>query len=162
VVWCPTQFQRYVPGREYRVHVVGQTIFACEVISDADDYRHPRQGDGKVELRKATIPLDVVRRCRRVARDAGLHVAGLDLRHGTDGEWYCLEANPSPAFTYYEQATGQPIAAAIARLLAGPPTRGTERRAPGNGVDHGSPLDHRAGLGRAGRHLQAYENEGSG
>jgi uncharacterized protein (DUF2126 family) len=43
---------------------------------------------------------------------------GLDLRHGTDGKWYCLEANPSAAFTYYEQATGQPIAAAVAGLLA--------------------------------------------
>jgi len=29
--------------------------------------------------------------------------------------------NPSPAFTYYQQATGQPIAAAIARLLTAAP-----------------------------------------
>ena len=29
VSWCPTQFQRYVPGNDYRVHVVGDEVFAC-------------------------------------------------------------------------------------------------------------------------------------
>jgi D-alanine-D-alanine ligase-like ATP-grasp enzyme len=47
-----------------------------------------------------------------------LHVAGIDLRRTPDGEWYCFEVNPSPAFLYYETATGLPIAAAIARILA--------------------------------------------
>jgi len=41
VSWCPTQFQRYIAGREHRVHVVGDEVFACEVHSDADDYRYP-------------------------------------------------------------------------------------------------------------------------
>ena len=46
-----------------------------------------------------------------------LHVAGIDLRRTPDGEWFCFEVNPSPAFLYYETATGLPIAAAIAQLL---------------------------------------------
>src|SRR5262249_34045626 len=28
--WCPTQFQRYIPGTDYRVHIVGDKEFACE------------------------------------------------------------------------------------------------------------------------------------
>src|SRR5262249_23992452 len=39
IAWCPTQFQQYIPGNDYRVHVVGDEIFACEIISSADDYR---------------------------------------------------------------------------------------------------------------------------
>ncbi|MFJ7248824.1 hypothetical protein ACIQWA_29930 [Kitasatospora sp. NPDC098652] len=35
-----------------------------------------------------------------------------------DGEVYCFEVNPCPAFTYYESHTGQPIARAVARALA--------------------------------------------
>src|SRR5712691_11860470 len=62
VVWCPTQFQEYVPGREHRVHVVGERIFACEIISDADDYRY---ADTSVELRACELPPDVADRCRR-------------------------------------------------------------------------------------------------
>jgi D-alanine-D-alanine ligase-like ATP-grasp enzyme len=46
-----------------------------------------------------------------------LPVAGIDLRRTPQGEWYCFEVNPSPAFAYYEAATHQPIAEAIAGLL---------------------------------------------
>ena len=49
--------------------------------------------------------------------DIGLLVAGIDLRRTVNGEWYCFEANPSPGFTFYEQATGWPMADAIAQLL---------------------------------------------
>ncbi len=37
IVWCPTQFQQYIPGNDYRVHVVGDEVFACEVVSEADE-----------------------------------------------------------------------------------------------------------------------------
>lgn len=47
-----------------------------------------------------------------------LLLAGLDLRCTPEGEWYCFEVNPSPAFTCFEQRTRQPIAEAVARLLA--------------------------------------------
>jgi hypothetical protein len=30
---------------------------------------------------------------------------------------YCFEVNPSPAYSYYESHTGQPISAALARYL---------------------------------------------
>jgi len=46
-----------------------------------------------------------------------LVLAGNDLRRTPDGQWFCFEVNPSPGFTYYEQATGQPIADAIASIL---------------------------------------------
>ncbi|MGH2356007.1 MAG: ATP-grasp domain-containing protein [Chloroflexota bacterium] len=116
VTWCPTQFQRYIPGREHRVHVVGEEIFACQVRSDADDYRYP--GSHEVEIRACTLPGEVEDRCRRLAAAMDLPVAGIDLRHSPEGEWYCFEVNPMPGFTYYEDAAGQPIGAAIARLLA--------------------------------------------
>jgi len=54
-----------------------------------------------------------------LAASLDLVVAGIDLRRTPDGEWYCFEVNPSPAFSYYESATHQPISAAIAALLAG-------------------------------------------
>jgi glutathione synthase/RimK-type ligase-like ATP-grasp enzyme len=46
-----------------------------------------------------------------------LVLAGIDLRLTPDGRWFCFEVNPSPAFNYYQSATGQPIAAALTRLL---------------------------------------------
>lgn len=113
---CPTQFQEYVPGTDYRVHVAGDELFASEIASEADDYRYPARH--RVEIRACRLPEDVEARCRRLADATRLPVAGIDLRRTPDGEWYCFEVNPSPAFTYYESRTRQPIGRAIARFLA--------------------------------------------
>ncbi len=55
---------------------------------------------------------------RRLVASMSLLLAGIDLRRTPDGQWFCLEVNPSPGFTYYESATGQPIADSIACVLA--------------------------------------------
>jgi glutathione synthase/RimK-type ligase-like ATP-grasp enzyme len=48
-----------------------------------------------------------------------LPLAGIDLRRTPDGRHVCFEVNPSPAFSFYEQHAGIPIASCIARYLAG-------------------------------------------
>lgn len=114
---CPTQFQQCINGTDYRVHVVGEEIFASEVLCDADDYRYP--GEHALEVRPYDLPPELESQCRKLATALQLPVAGIDLRRTPTGEWFCFEVNPSPGFTYYEEATGQPIANSIARLLAG-------------------------------------------
>lgn len=116
VVHCPTQFQRYIPGRDHRVHVVGDEIFPCEIVCDATDYRYP--GEEDVDLRACRLPAEVEERCFKLAASMNLPVAGIDLRRSPEGEWFCLEVNPSPAFSYYQAHAGLRISEAIARLLA--------------------------------------------
>ncbi len=118
--WCPTQLQRRVAGRDVRVHVVGEAVFACEVLSCADDYRYPGAGDAPTRLRSVKLPAEVAGRCRAASRALGLPLAGVDLRRGDDGRWYAFEVNPSPAFTCFEVDDARPIAAAVARWLAAP------------------------------------------
>jgi hypothetical protein len=115
---CPTQFQKYVPGTDVRVHVVASEIFASEVECSADDYRYPT-GDSPV-VRAISLPSELEDRCRKMAREMQLSFAGIDLRRTPQGEWFCFEVNPSPGFTYYENSTGQPISQAVARLLMNP------------------------------------------
>jgi len=46
----------------------------------------------------------------------------VDLRRTPDGRYFCFEANPTPAFAFYEQYTGQRIAdKLIDALLEGIP-----------------------------------------
>jgi glutathione synthase/RimK-type ligase-like ATP-grasp enzyme len=116
--WCPVQFQSFVPGPNLRVHTVGDEAFATLVDSDAIDYRYAVRQTGQA----ATFtPYDLgdrlTERCVGLAAALGLEVAGLDLKLAPDGRIVCLEVNPSPVFSYYQQHTGQPIADAIARLL---------------------------------------------
>lgn len=115
---CPVQFQQYVAGRDVRVHVVGSRTFATAIDTDAGatDYRYAR---GATELSVFELPRAVEQRCVELAAALDLPLAGIDLRFGDDGRVYCFEVNPSPAYSYYELGTGQPIARAIARLIAG-------------------------------------------
>ena len=119
IATCPTQFQRWVAGVDVRVHVVGTQVFATRIICAADDYRYAtEQGMPRARLVPTELPDELARRCRDLASLLRLPVAGIDLRVDPDGVWYCFEVNPSPAFAYYEAGTGQPIAAAVAGLLA--------------------------------------------
>ncbi|MCD7442754.1 hypothetical protein K4B79_31615 [Streptomyces lincolnensis] len=117
--WCPTQFQQYVRGVNVRVHIVGDRHFATAVHTTAVDYRYPAAPSETPVFCGVDLPAELVRRCHRLARTLGLPLTGIDLRITPDGTAYCLEANPSPAFTYYQSATGQPIARAVAELLRG-------------------------------------------
>jgi len=114
---CPTQLQQRVAGVDVRVHVVDSQLFACEVRSDAVDYRYAGRHDLEVTLQPIELPHDVAQRCFALAALTELPLAGIDLRRTSEGEWYCFEINPSPGFTYYADQTGQPIADAVADLL---------------------------------------------
>jgi hypothetical protein len=118
---CPTQFQQWIAGTDVRVHVVGDDLFAAEVESRATDYRYPQRDEEMPEIRAIRLEPELADQCRRLAGALGLPVAGIDLRRTPAGEWYCFEVNPSPGFTYYEEATGHPIADAVASLLANAP-----------------------------------------
>ena len=118
--WCPTQFQRYIDGFNVRVHTIGGDLFATAIDTNSVDYRYAtRQAGGSTELRAFELPADLAERCLLLARTLGLAFAGIDLKFSLDGSVYCFEVNPSPADSYYESHTGQPIAQAVARYLAG-------------------------------------------
>jgi hypothetical protein len=119
--WCPVQFQQFIDGTDVRVHTVGDEIFATAISSRATDYRYGHTtGHLNVELFEVALPSDVCERCILLARGLGLDFAGIDLKLTPDGRVFCFEVNPSPAYSYYESCTGQPIARAVAVYLAGP------------------------------------------
>jgi glutathione synthase/RimK-type ligase-like ATP-grasp enzyme len=114
---CPVQFQQWVPGDDVRVHVIGERVFATRVRSpeEATDYRYADHAG--VTLEPMALAGDLATACVDVARGLGLDFAGIDLRMHGPATW-CLEVNPSPAYSYYEARTGQAISAALAEHLA--------------------------------------------
>ena len=113
----PVQLQRWVAGRDVRVHVVGDRCFATAIDSSADDYRYGAREGIDPTLTAIEIPVALQERLVALTRRLGLLVSGIDLRVTGSGEWFCFEVNPSPGFTFYEDSTGQPIGDAIADLL---------------------------------------------
>lgn len=116
---CPVQFQALIRGGDIRVHTVGSRVFAARAVSDAVDYRYATRQGGELALEAMDLPEELAHRCVALARDLGLDFAGIDLKLTPDGDAVCFEVNPCPAYSFYEQHTGQPIAAAVAAYLAG-------------------------------------------
>jgi hypothetical protein len=112
VDWCPTLFQRVVPGINYRAHVISDQVFAVRLDSDELDYRY-----GRTTMAPVDLPADVAQRCIKLNRVLGLHFSGIDLMRTPEDDWYCFEVNTSPGFSYFEQGTGQPISKALARFM---------------------------------------------
>jgi glutathione synthase/RimK-type ligase-like ATP-grasp enzyme len=117
VRWCPTQFQGYVPGTDYRVHVVGDDVFSVEIECEADDYRYATNSGSRCEITQTELPERCANACRRLTKELGLIFSGIDLRRTPDGEWYCFEVNPSPGFSFFDTESGS-IARAVAGQLA--------------------------------------------
>ncbi len=116
---CPVLFQKKLNGINYRVHVAGSRIFTTIIHSHAVDYRYAKKENAHVELEASTLPPEIEKACFKLSKTMDLPLAGIDLYKTDGGEWFCFEVNPSPAFSFYESGTGQPIAAAIASYLSG-------------------------------------------
>lgn len=110
---CPTQFQAYVPGIDYRVHVLGDKVFACKIQSAQADYRYDQQSN----IENVTLPQLIQEKCLALSAQLGLSLSGIDLRQTPDNEWFCFEVNTSPGYTYFEQAAGQTISYHLADYL---------------------------------------------
>ncbi len=115
----PTQFQAHVPGTDFRVHVIGDTVFTSKISCDALDYRYAHRSDADLGMSPAELPAEVEDRCRTLARALGLAFAGIDLKVTPEGQWYCFEVNPSPAYSFFQAEAGQLISDALVRYLSG-------------------------------------------
>ena len=118
--WCPTQFQEFVEGTNVRVHTINGEVFATKINSSATDYRYASHQVGDAaELVSIDLSAELAEKCISLSDSLGLAFAGIDLIISSDNRIYCLEVNTSPAYSYYEANTGQPISKAIALYLAG-------------------------------------------
>ncbi len=117
--YLPTQFQAYIPGDNLRVHVAGEQVFATQIETSAVDYRYAGREGLDLEMKAVYIEDGVAAGCRALARRLGLPLCGIDLKRTPQGAMYCFEVNPSPAYSYYQEQTGQDVAAGIVEYLAG-------------------------------------------
>lgn len=117
----PAQFQALIEGTDVRVHVVGEQVFATAAKTCALDYRYGGRSGSPARLTPTRLPEAVAARCVATAAALDLPLCGIDLRRRPDGSYVAFEANPSPAYSWYEESTGQAISdAIIAWLAAGP------------------------------------------
>lgn len=111
--YAPITVQAEIPGTNVRVFVAGEQVLACEIRTGSLDYRE----DEHPELLVHPLPAEIAAMSRRIARDLSLQWTGIDFRLTADGRYVFLEANPSPMFLGFEEATGLPLTQSLAELL---------------------------------------------
>jgi glutathione synthase/RimK-type ligase-like ATP-grasp enzyme len=112
IQWCPTLFQKIVPGINYRAHVLDDQVFAVRIESDELDYRY-----GQTKMYPDTVPVEVAQKCISLNQKLGLGFSGIDLMRTPDDKWFCYEVNPSPAYSYFERGSGMQVSRAVAKFL---------------------------------------------
>ncbi|MET8563445.1 ATP-grasp ribosomal peptide maturase [Streptomyces flaveolus] len=123
VAFGPTLLQRRIAKRaDIRLTVVGDALLAARKPADPD--AHPDDVD--VRFAPSVSPWLPAKVPPRVAEGVLRYMAGAELAYGAfdfaedaDGIWWFLECNQSGQFGFVEMDTGQPVAATIAKWLAG-------------------------------------------
>ncbi|MFH1551449.1 MAG: hypothetical protein ABIC36_01045 [bacterium] len=106
---------------EVRVTVVGQTIFAVRINSQAHeatkiDWRNPAYID-KLGYRSMDLPKIIQYQCQRIVQELGLNFGAIDLVVDSKGDYIFLEINPNGQWQWLEYFTGINISGAIADML---------------------------------------------
>lgn len=110
---APITVQEAVPGTNIRVFLAGESIVACEIRTECIDYRD----DPRPKLLHHELPVEIAEACRQLACKLHLLWSGIDFRLTPDGRYVFLEANPSPMFMGFEEATGLPLTQLLTQLL---------------------------------------------
>lgn len=113
---APVTLQEEVAGTNVRVFVAGNRVLACEVRTDAVDFRDTSDP----EIVPHSLPAATEEISLRIARELDLLWTGIDYRLTPDGRYVFLEANPSPMFLGFESRCGLPLTASLAALLTAP------------------------------------------
>lgn len=117
---APVIFQEYVPaGVDLRITIVGGRLFAAAIHSQETDYEVDfRMSLGQAEVEATTLPAEVEERLLVLMDRLGLLYGAVDMRRTPTGEHVFFEVNTAGEFLFVEELTGQPIARALAELLA--------------------------------------------
>jgi len=119
VRYAPVIFQRYVKALyDLRVTVVGRDIFAAAIYSQETEYPVDCRMDiGSARFEAVDLPPVVEKRLLELMERLGIVYGAIDMRRTPEDDYVFLEVNPAGQWLFVEEATKQPIAAAMARLL---------------------------------------------
>lgn len=98
----PITVQEFIAGTNIRTYVVGQRIISIELKSELADFRE----DDDAKLVVIDTPELIKNQAIEITKELYLNWTAIDWRRNENGEYYFLEANPSPMFIGFEKQSG--------------------------------------------------------
>ena len=119
---APVTFQEHVEKlSDIRVTVVGDDVFAAEILSQGRDSSRidwRATDDPDLPHRRHHLPADIKRRCQEFASRLDLVFGAIDLALKPDGTYVFFEINPNGEWLWIEEQLGFPISGRIASWLS--------------------------------------------
>jgi hypothetical protein len=119
---APHLFQQNV-SKAFDARVVVTSAGACLGVaihsSDPDAKQDWRTRYDTLMYQKVDVPTDVATGCVGCLAELGIELGVFDFSVDDAGAWWFLEVNPAGRWAWLQEATGLPIAEAIADLLTG-------------------------------------------
>ena len=100
----PVTLQSFIAGRDVRTFVIGDKVFSGAIHSDSVDYRQHQTP----EIIPIELPDKIQSLANQICEALGMAWTAIDWRLDDSGNYWFLEANPSPMFIFFEQMTGFP------------------------------------------------------
>lgn len=112
----PIHLQQYVAGSDVRVHVLEDDVIATLIQSSGSsvDYRSTAAGATYHDYK---LSPEMEMRLREATALQRLSFCGWDFKLDAKQQLWCLEANPMPGYSFYDQHLGGRITDALVRLL---------------------------------------------
>jgi len=116
--YSPLIFQEFVPlGRDYRVTLVEDDIFAAEIEVTRDEARFDWRNDLAYRARPVELPTEVAEGLRKLRRRLRLSSGSADFRVSPEGEFFFFELNPSGQFLFLDIRAGTNIGHRFCEML---------------------------------------------
>ncbi len=117
---APVIFQSYVEAvADLRVTVIGKKIFAAATETAKAEYSTDVRMNPGIKWQPYTLPDNVAESLLKLMDIMGLEYGAVDFRVTPQGRHVFLEINPAGQFLFIQNATGMPIAEALADKLIG-------------------------------------------
>jgi glutathione synthase/RimK-type ligase-like ATP-grasp enzyme len=119
--YSPMILQRRIEKcRELRVTVIGDMVFACQIITTSNSPQHIdwRIDDAEtLPHRLVEIPDQLKNQLRNMLHNMGLNFGAFDIIQDFDDSYYFIELNPNGQYYWIEILTGAPLSDSMADLI---------------------------------------------
>jgi hypothetical protein len=113
----PVLLQQYIGGFDVRLHCVGLRSIGLRISTDYTDYRYAERNGFPIKVEPIAAPPYILEKCWRYMRAEKQEFAAFDFRvSGSD--WYLLEVNPMPGFSFFDRLCDGRISEALWQLLS--------------------------------------------
>jgi len=114
---APVIFQEFIEGRDLRVTIVGERVFAGEIIPTTNIGSQDWRLEGFSKYREFNLDERIEQKLVKLLSSMGLVYGAVDLKLAANGEIFFLEVNPAGQYLFMEVGAGLPISEAIAEHL---------------------------------------------